>query len=128
MRSRTVRPVRRQEQENQNRKKSRNRPGDTQPLRGAGYQGRNSSLSDTRPMRPVSIRSGYAGYQKVIDQRRQVIRTPKPLPDSRPARPAKAKRQSGVAGLIARSRKRAANEQYFDLTFCLSLFFLCALD
>ena len=89
MRSRTVRPVRRREQEKQNRKKSRNRLGDTQPLRISGYQERGRSLSDTRPMRPVSIRSGYAGYQKVIDKRRQVVRTPKPLPDNRPDRSAR---------------------------------------
>ena len=127
MRSRTVRPVRRREQEKQNRKKSRNRLGDTQPLRISGYQERGRSLSDTRPMRPVSIRSGYAGYQKVIDKRRQVVRTPKPLPDSRPdrsARPAKAKRQNSIAALIARSRKRAANEQYFDFDLLLVIVFL----
>lgn len=127
MRSRTVRPVRRREQEKQNRKKSRNRLGDTQPLRISGYQERGRALSDTRPMRPVSIRSGYAGYQKVIDKRRQVVRTPKPLPDSRPdrsARPAKAKRQNSIAALIARSRKRAANEQYFDFDLLLVIVFL----
>ncbi|HJB01310.1 MAG TPA: putative lipid II flippase FtsW [Candidatus Mediterraneibacter merdavium] len=127
MRSRTVRPVRRQEQGNQNRKRSRTGIGDTQPLDRAGYQGRSGSLSDTRPMRPVSIRSGYAGYQRVIEQRRQVIRAPKPLPDTRPARPARAprvKRQSGIAGLIARSRKRAAKEQYFDFDLLLVIVFL----
>ena len=127
MRSRTVRPVRQREQEKQNRKKKRNILGDTQPLKTSGYQGRSRSLSDTRPMRPVSIRSGYAGYQRALDKRRQVIRAPKPLPDSRtlrPARPVKTKRQSGIGALIARSGKRTAREQYFDFDLLLVIIFL----
>lgn len=122
MRSRTVRPVKRQQ--TQNRTKSRARLGDTQPLRIPPDQRR---LGDTKPMRPVSVRSGYAGYQRVIDRRREVLRTPKPLPDiraSRQIRPAKKKKPGGLAALIARWRGAAAKEQYFDYDMLLVIIFL----
>ena len=33
---------------------------------------------DTAPMRPMNIRSGYEGYRRTIDRRREVIRTERP--------------------------------------------------
>ena len=85
-------------------------------------------------MRPVSIRSGYEGYQRVIDRRREVLRTPKPLPEGRAgngegrerrARPVKAQKRTGLAAVIAKSRSRAAGkEQYFDFDLLLVIIFL----
>lgn len=95
---------------------------------------RSDSFSDTRPMRPVSIRSGYEGYQRVIDRRREVLRTPKPLPEGRTAggesrerraRPAKAQKRTGLAAVTVKSRNRAAGkEQYFDFDLLLVIIFL----
>lgn len=128
MRSRTVRPIKRREQKKTGTKKSRNNLGDTQPLRTAGYGRRRDSLSDTRPMRPMSIRSGYEEYQRALDRRRQVLRTPKPLPDSRPERkirPAKTRSRGGLTGLMAEMRSRTAErEQYFDFDLLLVIVFL----
>ncbi len=110
MRSRTVRPIRQNRQDKKNKKKNGTRPGDTQPLRVAGHRGSSPSLSDTRPMRPVSIRSGYESYQRNVEKRRQVLRTPKP---------------TGLAAAIAKSRNRtAAKEQYFDFDLLLVIVFL----
>ena len=110
MRSRTVRPIRQNRQDKKNKKKNGTRPGDTQPLRVAGHRGSSPSLSDTRPMRPVSIRSGYESYQRNVERRRQVLRTPKP---------------TGLAAAIAKSRNRtAAKEQYFDFDLLLVIVFL----
>ena len=110
MRSRTVRPIRQNRQDKKNKKKNGTRPGDTQPLRDAGHRGSSPSLSDTRPMRPVSIRSGYESYQRNVEKRRQVLRTPKP---------------TGLAAAIAKSRNRtAAKEQYFDFDLLLVIVFL----
>lgn len=128
MRSRTVRPIKRREQKKTGTKKSRINLGDTQPLRTAGYGRRRDSLSDTRPMRPMSIRSGYEEYQRALDRRRQVLRTPKPLPDSRPERkirPAKTRSRGGLTGLMAEMRSRTAErEQYFDFDLLLVIVFL----
>ena len=88
MRSRTVRPIKNRGQDKKSRKKSSPRLGDTQPMRAVGQRESSSSLSDTKPMRPVNIRSGYESYQRVIDRRRQVIRTPKPVPEYSPRRQA----------------------------------------
>lgn len=110
MRSRTVRPIRQNRQDKKNKKKNGTRPGDTQPLRVAGHRGSSPSLSDTRPMRPVSIRSGYESYQRNVERRRQVLCTPKP---------------TGLAAAIAKSRNRtAAKEQYFDFDLLLVIVFL----
>ena len=110
MRSRTVRPIRQNRQDKKNKKKNGTRPGDTQPLRVAGHRGSSPSLSDTRPMRPVNIRSGYESYQRNVERRRQVLRTPKP---------------TGLAAAIAKSRNRtAAKEQYFDFDLLLVIVFL----
>ena len=134
MRSRTVRPIRQRGQKKQNGKKGRSSLGDTQPMRTEEIRRRSDSFSDTRPMRPVSIRSGYEGYQRVIDRRREVLRTPKPLPEGRAgngegrerrARPVKAQKRTGLAAVIAKSRSRAAGkEQYFDFDLLLVIIFL----
>ncbi len=134
MRSRTVRPIKQRGQKKQSGKKSRNSLGDTQPMRTEEIRRRSDPLSDTRPMRPVSIRSGYEGYQRVIDRRREILRTPKPLPEGRggsgesrgrKARPAKAQKRSGLAAVIAKSRSRApGKEQYFDYDLLLVIIFL----
>lgn len=128
MRSRTVRPIKRREEKKTGTKKRKTNFGDTQPLRTAGYRGRGDSFSDTRPMRPVSIRSGYEGYQRTLDRRKQVLRTPKPLPDSRPERkirPAKTRSRGGLTGLMAEMRDRTAEkEQYFDFDLLLVIVFL----
>ncbi len=134
MRSRTVRPIRQRGQKKQNGKKGRSSLGDTQPMRTEEIRRRSDSFSDTRPMRPVSIRSGYEGYQRVIDRRREVLRTPKPLPEGRAgngegrerrAHPVKAQKRTGLAAVIAKSRSRAAGkEQYFDFDLLLVIIFL----
>ncbi len=140
MRSRTVRPIRERGQNKKSRKKKRADLGDTQPMGVIDYREETSSLSDTRPMRPVSIRSGYESYQRAIDRRRQVLHTPKPLPEYRPQRQAparerssrsgrqpapKAPKRSGIAAVIAKSRSRAAGkEQYFDFDLLLVIIFL----
>ena len=134
MRSRTVRPIRQRGQKKQNGKKGRSSLGDTQPMRTEEIRRRSDSFSDTRPMRPVSIRSGYEGYQRVIDRRREVLRTPKPLPEGRAgngegrerrARPVKVQKRTGLAAVIAKSRSRAAGkEQYFDFDLLLVIIFL----
>lgn len=134
MRSRTVRPIRQRGQKKQSGKKSRSSLGDTQPMRTEEIRRRSDPFSDTRPMRPVSIRSGYEGYQRVIDRRREVLRTPKPLPEGRAgsgesrerrARPAKVQKRTGLAAVIAKSRSRTAEkEQYFDFDLLLVIIFL----
>ena len=120
MRSRTVRPIRQRGQKKQNGKKGRSSLGDTQPMRTEEIRRRSDSFSDTRPMRPVSIRSGYEGYQRVIDRRREVLRTPKPLRKGRAgngegrerrARPVKAQKRTGLAAVIAKSRSRGSGER-----------------
>ena len=79
-------------------------------MRVVGQRESSSSLSDTKPMRPVSIRSGYESYQRAIDRRRQVIRTPK---------------RTGLAAVIAKSRSRTAvKEQYFDFDLLMVIVFL----
>lgn len=56
MKSRIVRPVSRQGQNNRKKKKSRV-SGDTQPMRPVGQSVRQNNLSDTQPMRPVNTRT-----------------------------------------------------------------------
>ena len=76
MRSRTVRPINRREQNRKSSKKSKKRSlGDTMPMhpiRG-DVSGRSASFSDTAPMPSARIRKGYEGYQRTIDRRREVI-------------------------------------------------------
>ena len=79
-------------------------------MRVVGQRESSSSRSDTKPMRPVSIRSGYESYQRAIDRRRKVIRTPK---------------RTGLAAVIAKSRSRTAvKEQYFDFDLLMVIVFL----
>ena len=135
MRSRTVRPIRQRGQKKQSKKKGGSSLGDTQPLKTEKSRRRDSQFSDTRPMRPVSIRSGYEEYQRVIDRRRQVLRTPKPLPDSRAGRQerssrnaaprAKTQKRTGLTAVIARIRsKTAEKDQYCDYDLLMVIVFL----
>lgn len=142
MRSRTVRPIRQRGQDKKSRKKKSAGLGDTQPMRTVGYRDNSTSLSDTRPMRTAGIRSGYESYQRAIDRRRQVLHTPKPLPEYRPqrqaprsekmqrsgrrtSRPAKAPKRTGLAAVIAKSRNRPAEKaQYFDFDLLMVIVFL----
>ncbi|WP_083588923.1 FtsW/RodA/SpoVE family cell cycle protein [Clostridium sp. Marseille-P3244] len=127
MRSRTVRPIRRREsEERQSRKKSIHSMDDTQPLRPAG-QRRSGVSTDTVPMRPVRVRPAYAGYQKVIDRRRQVLRTPRPTSEKGAGKRqhhAKAGKRSGLTALLAGRGRAAAREQYFDFDLLLVIIFL----
>ena len=116
MRSRTVRPLKRRDQKSVSRKKSGRRLGDTQPMPPLERQvqrnrGTGRSLADTQPMRPVSLRTGYESYQRVIDRRREVLRTPKPRPDRPVAN--RTVRTGTVSGRTGRngnaSRKRPAS-------------------
>ena len=78
---------------------------------------------DTAPMRPMNIRSGYEGYRRTIDRRREVIRTERPVSRRVNSRKGKKERTSGrtryenrnsLSALIARQRSAAGKEQYFD--------------
>ena len=69
MKSRIVRPVRRQD---------RNRKMDKK----AGGR----ALSDTQPMRTAEVRAGYAGYRKNLERRREAINTPRPQAGKRAAK------------------------------------------
>ena len=102
MRSRTVQPIKRRGQS-----KNVNR-----------HSGRRD-LGDTQPMRPVNPSS----YQRRIDARRQVVRTPGPSQARASAR--KRPQRTGLAAVIYRMRKRSAEkEQYFDYDFLLAVVFL----
>lgn len=99
---------------------------DTQPLRPAG-QRRSGVSSDTVPMRPVRVRPAYAGYQRVIDRRRQVIRTPRPTSEKGAGKRehhTKVEKRSGLTALLARRGRTAAREQYFDFDLLLVIIFL----
>ena len=93
-------------------------------------------------MRTAGIRSGYESYQRTIDRRRQVLHTPKPLPEYRPqrqaprsekmqrsgrrtSRSAKAPKRTGLTAVIAKSRNRPAEKaQYFDFDLLMVIVFL----
>lgn len=99
---------------------------DTQPLRPAG-QRRSGVSTDTVPMRPVRVRPAYAGYQKVIDRRRQVLKTPRPTSEKgagKRERHAKAGKRSGLTALLAGRGRAVAREQYFDFDLLLVIIFL----
>ncbi len=99
---------------------------DTQPLRPAG-QRRSGVSSDTVPMRPVCVRPAYAGYQRVIDRRRQVLRTPRPTSEKGAGKRehhTKVEKRSGLTALLARRGRTAAREQYFDFDLLLVIIFL----
>ena len=114
MKSRIVRPVRRQDRNRKMDKKAGGRAlSDTQPM------GR--PLSDTQPMRTAEVRAGYAGYRKNLERRREAINTPRPQAGKRAAK----KKRSGRSWLgTLFSMKSAAQEQYFDYDLLLVVIFL----
>lgn len=125
MRSRTVRPVRRRDQKKESKKKINSRFGDTQPLPRISDQTRRAAATNVGRRRGGSVRTGYEQYRQVINRRRQVIHTPKPISDTRGTSQAhyrKPVRRSGVTALIQKSRK--AQEQYFDFDLLLVIVFL----
>ena len=88
---------------------------------------------DTAPMRPMNIRSGYEGYRRTIDRRREVIRTERPVSRRVNSRKGKKERTSGrtryenrnsLSALIARQRSAAGKEQYFDYDLLFVIIFL----
>ena len=88
---------------------------------------------DTAPMRPMNIRSGYEGYRRTIDRRREVIRTERPVSGRVNSRKGKKERTSGrtryenrnsLSALIARQRSAAGKEQYFDYDLLFVIIFL----
>ena len=129
MRSRTVRPIKRREQGRKNVKKQKKRNlGDTMPMRPV-----REDVYDTAPMRPMNIRSGYEGYRRTIDRRREVIRTERPVSGRVNSRKGKKERTSGrtryenrnsLSALIARQRSAAGKEQYFDYDLLFVIIFL----
>ena len=127
MKSRIVRPVNRHGQ-NYKKKKKNSVSGDTQPMRPVGQNYRRSRISDTQPMPPVDPGGGYdtyrSAYRDVIDRRRQVVRTPQPQTERRPARLAKPKKSS-LGRVISAARSRTAQqEDYFDYDLLLVIVFL----
>ena len=102
MRSRTVQPIRRRGQ--------------------GGNVNRNSGrrdLGDTQPMRPVNP----SAYQRRIDARREVVRTPGPAQARASAR--RRPQRTGLAAVVYRLRKKnAEKEQYFDYDFLLAVVFM----
>ena len=127
MKSRIVRPVNRRGQ-NYKKKKKNSVSGDTQPMRPVGQNYRQSRISDTQPMEPVNPGGGYntyrSAYREAIDRRRQVVRTPQPQTERRPARLAKPKKSS-LGRVISAARSRPAQqEDYFDYDLLLVIVFL----
>lgn len=127
MKSRIVRPVNRRGQ-NYKKKKKNSVSGDTQPMRPVGQNYRQSRISDTQPMEPVNPGGGYntyrSSYRDAIDRRRQVVRTPQPQTERRPARLAKPKKSS-LGRVISAARSRTAQqEDYFDYDLLLVIVFL----
>lgn len=127
MKSRIVRPVNRRGQ-NYKKKKKNSVSGDTQPMRPVGQNYRQSRISDTQPMEPVNPGGGYnayrSAYREAIDRRRQVVRTPQPQTERRPARLAKPKKSS-LGRVISAARSRTAQqEDYFDYDLLLVIVFL----
>lgn len=86
-----MRPIKRREQGRKNVKKQKKRNlGDTMPMRPV-----REDVYDTAPMRPMNIRSGYEGYRRTIDRRREVIRTERPVSGRVNSRKGKKERTSG---------------------------------
>lgn len=122
MRSRIVRPVRRQKQE-KSRNNRRTRLGDTQPLRPVSttYSSGRRPYSETQPMRTEEIRAGYAGYRKNMERRRQIVSTPRPRVKQRTVK-GKRRERSWLGTLV--SARSAGAEQYFDFDLLLVVIFL----
>ena len=122
MRSRTVQPIkqkkpdRRRGREN-GRGNGRRRPGDeTQPMCPVEAEERRYG----RPG-PSGIRSGYERYQRTIDRRQRVVRTPAP---ERARRPGKVRRSAFAELIIRLRRKNAEKAQYFDYDMLFIIIFL----
>lgn len=123
MRSRTVQPIRRQGKKpgrGKNRKSSRNF-GDTQPMKPI-REGQRLDLSDTQPIYPAGIRAGYREYQKVIDRRRRIVRTPRPSADR--SKRTKSQRIREAGALRRALGKSIAKGEYFDFDMLLVIIFL----
>ena len=139
MRSRTVQPIRKKKQGSRSGKgRGRGSLGDTQPMRpadpgpGSYPSGRTSGASRGDHGRSRygnsgnrGIRSGYEQYQRMIDDRRRVIRTP--VPERTAARRPRPVRRSAVGELILRLRRRSGEKaQYFDYDmFFVITFLMC---
>lgn len=116
MRSRTVRPVKRR---GQNQNTGRRNLGETQPMRPVSYY---QGAAENR--RPGRVRSGYESYQRSIDRRREILRTPRPDVQGRRRQP---QRRSGLSAIVYRMRRRSASaqkEQYYDYDLLLVIIFL----
>ena len=144
MRSRTVQPVRRRGQKNSGRDRRRRRSslGDTQPLRPVHPSGGRRVSGDTEPMPVIRQYSGgYAGegqyggrgqesgrsdrgrYQRMMEQRRRVVRTPRPQAARSAAR--RRPQPSALSSVIHRLRHGTQmKEQYFDFDLLLIVVFL----
>lgn len=130
MKSRTVSPIRRREQ-NKKRKKKRNSLGDTQPMTPVNSRSTRENLSDTRPMRPISVRTGYQQYRKSVEQRRQMVQSgniPYARPPVQKRKAQKHPSQGATAGLVRvlrkMKKKTETKEQYFDYDLLLVIVFL----
>lgn len=106
MKSRIVRPVRQRKQNKKN-------PGEKRTYNG-----------ETQPMRPVSFRSGYAGYKRSIEQRRQVIETPRQAPKRNSSGQTKPKQSAAGRLLSGSAAKNTAADKYFDYDLLLVIIFL----
>ncbi len=123
MKSRTVQPIKRREQKS-GKNGRRQDLGDTQPMPAANT----GSYGYGRPgqaQRQGRLRSGYEGYQRMVDRRRQVISTPRPAPARNVQERRKAASQTGTGRLVRSPRGKAAEkEQYFDYDLLLVIIFL----
>ena len=127
MKSRIVRPVR-QREKNKNVSSGRGRSylGETRPMKPVSTESAKNISSDTRPMRTVNFRSGYAGYRRSVEQRRQVIQTPHPPAQKKPSGKTQGRlRQSSAKRSLPDSMTRSAGaEKYFDYDLLLVIIFL----
>ena len=127
MRSRTVQPIRRQGKKT-GRGKNRKSPhnfGDTQPMKPIREEDR-PDLSDTQPIYPAGIMAGYREYQRTVDRRRQVIKTPKPAADRRAPRRTKAQRIRDAGAIRRAFGKSVSKGEYFDFDMlCVIIFLMC---
>lgn len=125
MRSRTVQPIKRQGKKAGRSKKRLNNFGDTQPMAPVRpEQLREGAARRTAP-RSAGLRSGYREYQRAIDRRREVLRTPRPAPDRAAARRGKQEKRRTSGGALRRALgKSVAKGQYFDFDMLLVIVFL----
>lgn len=148
MRSRTVQPVRRRGQKNSgnNRRRRERSLGDTQPMRpitpleirrvtgdtepmpvirqyAGDYAGEERYPAGTDGRRRKSSRSGQSRYQRAMEQRRRVVRTPRPQQAGSTER--RRPQPSALSSVIHRMRHGTSEkEQYFDFDLLLIVVFL----